>query len=131
MLVGDDRSAGAPALSEDLATKPDVDTEAFFAVDMRVGIVREVREFPEARKPSYKLRVDFGPVVGELWTSAQVTNYSEDDLLGHRVVGAINLGSRRIAGFKSQFLVLGSIEPDGTVLLLAADERAEPGAPIA
>lgn len=114
-----------------LARKPDIGAEGFFAVDMRVGIVREVRDFPEARKPAYQLRVNFGPVVGELWTSAQVTNYSEDELLGRRVVGAINLGSRRIAGFNSQFLVLGSIEPDGTVLLLAVDERAEPGAPVA
>ena len=69
--------------------------------------------------------------MGDLWTSAQITNYSKDELVERRVVGAINLGPRRIAGFKSQFLILGSIEPDGTVLLLGVDERAEPGAPIA
>jgi tRNA-binding protein len=130
--MGDERTVKslAPAADE-LERKADIGADAFFAVDMRVGVVREVQDFPEARKPAYKLRVDFGPVVGDLWTSAQVTNYSKDELLGRKVVGAINLGSRRIAGFKSQFLILGSIEPDGTVLLLGVDERAEPGAPIA
>ena len=75
-------------------------TPDFAALDMRVGIVREVRAFPEARKPAWQLRVDFGPQLGELWTSAQVTNYGEDELLGRRVVGAVNLGTRRIAGFE-------------------------------
>jgi tRNA-binding protein len=128
----EEQSAGtAGRAAGDLARKADVGADAFFAVDMRVGIVKEVQDFPEARKPAYKLRVDFGPVAGDLWTSAQITNYSKDELVGRRVVGAINLGSRRIAGFKSEFLILGSIEPDGTVLLLGVDERAEPGAPIA
>ena len=113
------------------ARKPDVGADAFFAVDMRVGVVREVQDFPETRNPAYKLRVDFGPDVGDLWTSAQVTGYSKKELVGRKIVGAINLGSRRIAGFKSEFLILGSIEPDGTVLLLVVDDRAEPGAPIA
>lgn len=130
--MGDERTTNALAHGpEELQRKVDVGADAFFAVDMRVGIVREVHDFPEARKPAYKLRVDFGSVVGDLWTSAQVTNYSKDELIGRKVVGAINLGSRRIAGFESQFLILGSIEPDGTVLLLGVDDRAEPGAPIA
>jgi tRNA-binding protein len=111
--------------------KPDIDADGFFAVDMRVGNVLEVLDFPEARKPALKLKVDFGPDVGVLWTSAQITNYTKDELLDRMVVGAINLGTRRIAGFSSQFLVLGSIEPDGTVLLLEVDDRADPGAPIA
>jgi tRNA-binding protein len=130
--MGDERATNMLAyVPGELARKADVGSDAFFAVDMRVGVVREVRDFPQARKPAYKLRVDLGPVVGDLWTSAQVTNYSKEELVGRKVVGAINLGSRRIAGFESQFLVLGSIDPDGTVLLLAVDDRAEPGAPIA
>jgi tRNA-binding protein len=130
--MGDERAANTLAYTPDeVARKPDIGADAFFAVDMRVGVIVEALDFAEARKPAYKLRVDFGPVVGELWTSAQVTNYEKAELAGRKVVGAINLGSRRIAGFKSEFLVLGSIEPDGTVLLLAVDERAEPGAPIA
>ena len=130
--MGDARSENELAyVPEELKRRTDVDAGAFFALDMRVGVVVEALDFPEARKPAYKLRVDFGPVVGELWTSAQVTNYTKDELVGRKVIGAINLGSRRIAGFTSEFLVLGSIEPDGTVLLLGVDQRAQPGAPIA
>ena len=116
---------------EKLERKEDVGIDAFFAVDMRTGIVVEVEEFAEARKPSYKLKVDFGPVVGILQTSAQVTNYSIEELKGRVVVGAINLGSKRIAGFKSEFLILGALDPDGTVRLLEVPEGVGPGAPIA
>ena len=102
-------------------------TPDFAALDMRVGIVREVRAFPEARKPAWQLRVDFGPELGELWTSAQVTNYAEAELLGRRVVGAVNLGTRRIAGFESQVLVLGALPADGSIPLLGVDDGARPG----
>ena len=111
--------------------KPDVGGDAFAALDLRVGIVEEVRPFPEARLPAWQLAVDFGPDVGTLWTSARVTNYTSEELLGRRVVGAINLGRKRIAGFVSEFLVLGGIEPDGTVRLLDVDELVPPGAPVA
>ena len=99
---------------------------------MRVGRVLEVEPFPEARKPAWKLTVDFGPEVGVLRTSAQVTNYSAEALAGRLVVGAVNLGSKRIAGFTSEFLVLGAIDPeDGTVHLLEVPAGVEPGWPIA
>ncbi len=98
---------------------------------MRVGRVVEVRPFPEARRPSYQLAVDFGPELGVLETSAQVTNYSADELAGRLVVGAVNLGVRRIAGFRSSFLVLGAVEPDGTVRLLAPDGDPPLGSRIA
>lgn len=114
-----------------MESRPDIPVEAFAAVDMRVGEVREVLPFPEARKPAWRIRVDFGPALGERWTSAQVTNYAPDELLGRRVIGCVNLGVRRIAGFESQFLLLGSIQADGTVLLLDADPAAELGAPEA
>jgi tRNA-binding protein len=110
--------------------KPDVGADAFFALDLRVGRVLAVEPFPEARTPAWKLRVDFGPDVGELQTSAQVTNYAEDELVGRLVVGAINLGSKRIAGYRSEFLVLGGLEPDGTVHLLSV-EGVEPGDQVA
>ena len=88
----------------------------FLSVDMRAGIILDVEEFPEMRKPSYKIRVDFGPIVGKLWSSAQITNYSRAQLIGRTVVGAINLGEKTLpSGFVSQFLILGSLEPDGTV----------------
>jgi tRNA-binding protein len=70
-------------------------------------------------------------MVGQLQTSAQITNYAADDLLGRLVVGAINLGDKRIAGFTSEFLILGSLEPDGTVRLLQVDDGVSPGAPVA
>jgi tRNA-binding protein len=122
---------GRPYDPSRLARKDDVGAEGFFALDLRVGRVTAVEPFPEARKPSWKLTVDFGSVVGELRTSAQVTNYAEDELLGRLVVGAINLGSRRIAGFRSEFLVLGALDPDGTVRLLQLEDGVTPGAPIA
>ncbi len=117
-------------LSGVTARKPDVGADAFFALDLRVGRVVEVVDFPEARRPAWKLRVDFGPDVGVLQTSAQVTNYGADELTGRLVVGAINLGPKRIAGFRSEFLVLGGITPDGVVHLLAVD-GVEPGDPVA
>ncbi|MEO6988221.1 MAG: tRNA-binding protein [Aquihabitans sp.] len=113
------------------ARKPDVGVDGFAGLDMRVGTVTAVHPFPEARKPAWKLTVDFGPIVGSLATSAQVTNYTAHDLVGRQVVGAINLGSRRIAGFVSQFLVLGGVDPDGTVHLLRPDTEMPPGSPVA
>ena len=98
---------------------------------MRVGQITSVRAFPEARKPAWQLEVDFGPEIGSRWTSAQVTNYREDELVGRRIVGAINLGSRRIAGFESAFLLLGAVQADGSVVLLDVDPSAELGSPIA
>ena len=114
-----------------LPLKDECGTDGFVAVDMRVGRVVDVTQFPEARKPAWKIFVDFGPVIGTLQSSAQITNYSEADLRGRLVVGAINLGRKRIAGFESQFLVLGALEPDGTVLLLTPDGDPPLGAPIA
>ncbi|MDP6986243.1 MAG: tRNA-binding protein [Candidatus Thalassarchaeaceae archaeon] len=104
----------------------------FFSVDIRTGVIDEVKEFPEMRKPSYKIRVDFGPVVGKLWSSAQITNYSRAQLIGRTVVAAINLGEKTLpTGFVSQFLVLGSLDPDGTVRLLELPEGTLPGSTVA
>jgi tRNA-binding protein len=111
--------------------KEDVGADGFFALDLRAGVVTDVQPFPEARRPAWKLWVDFGPAVGTLQTSAQVTNYAREDLLGRMVVGAINLGVKRIAGFRSEFLVLGAVEPDGTVRLLQLETGVAPGTPIA
>jgi len=114
-----------------LARKDDIGADAFFALDLRVGRVLEVEAFPEARKPAWKLTVDFGPAVGTLRTSAQITNYTADELRDRLVVGAVNLGTKRIAGFTSEFLVLGSIDPDGTVRLLRPEDGVQPGDPVA
>jgi tRNA-binding protein len=122
--MGEDGGAGGTI------RKPDVAPGAFFDLDLRVGRIVAAHPFPEARKPAWKLEVDFGPAVGVLASSAQVTNYSEHELVGRLVVGAINLGAKRVAGFKSEFLVLGAVEPDGTVNLLEVPPVA-PGTPVA
>ncbi|MBW3654412.1 MAG: tRNA-binding protein [Actinobacteria bacterium] len=122
---------GLPYALDKLPRKDDVGAEGFFALDLRAGRVTQVEDFPEARDPSWKVTVDFGPLIGELRTSAKITNYTREDLQGRLVVGAINLGPRRIAGFKSEFLILGALDPDGTVRLLQLEEEVQPGAPIA
>jgi len=95
-------------------------------------VVLEVEEFPEMRKPSYKIRVNFGPVVGKLWSSAQITNYSRAQLMGRTVVGALNLGDKTLpTGFISQFLVLGALDSDGTVRLLELPDGVLPGSMVA
>jgi tRNA-binding protein len=120
-----------PYAPDKLDRKPDVGAEGYLALDLRAGVVTAVEPFPEARKPAWRIEVDFGPVVGRLRSSAQITNYSTDELLGRIVVGAINLGRKRIAGFTSEFLVLGALDPDGTVRLLELPAGVAPGAPIA
>lgn len=122
---------GRPYDPRNLPPKPEAGIEAFLGLDLRVGRVTAVEPFPEARAPAWKLTVDFGPLVGALRTSAKITNYSDDALLGRLVVGAINLGTKRIAGFPSEFLVLGGLEPDGTVRLLEVDGELEPGSVVA
>lgn len=97
-------------------------------MDLRIGRVTAVEDFPEARTPAWKLSVDFGEEIGVLRTSAQVTNYERDELLGRLVVGAVNLGPKRVAGFVSDFLVLGAVSPDdATVHLLEVRAEAQPG----
>lgn len=124
MSAADDAAATPPR-------KPAVTADDLAAIDLRIGRVVAVDAFPEARRPAWKLTVDFGPVVGTLRTSAQVTNYGPDELVGRQVVGAINLGTRRIAGFASEFLVLGGVEVDGTVRLLLPDTDLPAGSPVA
>ncbi|MGH2787637.1 MAG: tRNA-binding protein [Actinomycetota bacterium] len=114
-----------------MARKANVGADAFFALDLRAGRVTAVEDFPDARKPALKIAVDFGPVVGVLRSSAQIVNYSKEELRGRMVVAAINLGPKRIAGFTSEFLVLGALDPDGTVRLLEVPDGVAPGAPIA
>jgi tRNA-binding protein len=123
--------AGRPYEPAALEPKPEVDVAAFAALDLRVGRIVDAAPFPEARTPSLKLWVDFGPVLGVRATAAKVANYDPERLPGRQVVGAMNLGSRRIAGFRSEFLVLGGLEPDGTVRLLLPDGDLDPGSAIA
>ncbi|MDV6012892.1 tRNA-binding protein [Haloechinothrix sp. LS1_15] len=113
----------------DRAPKPEA-PDAFAAADLRVGRVTEVLPFPQAAKPAWRIRVDFGDL-GQRWTSAQVTRYRAEELTGRLVVGAVNLGRKRIAGFTSEFLLLGAVGADKHVRLLRPDDGAEPGDPVA
>lgn len=102
-----------------------VEFDDFARFEMRVGRILDAQPFPEARKPSYRLRIDFGPEVGERVSSAQLTVTYPDpsQLVGRQVVAVVNFPSRRIAGFESEVLVLGAMGPAGEVYLL----RPEPG----
>lgn len=103
----------------------------FEKVDMRVGRIIEVEEFPEARKPSLKLTIDFGSL-GTRRSSAGIKHYySPADLIGRQVVCVVNFPPRRIAGFPSEVLVLGATQDDGRIILLQPDAESELGSPIA
>jgi tRNA-binding protein len=106
-----------------------IEFDDFLRVDMRVGRVLAVDPFPEARKPSYKLRLDFGPELGERVSSAQLTVTYPDPsaLVGRQVVAVVNFPPRRIAGFKSEVLVLGAMGDAGEVFLLRPDPDARVG----
>lgn len=101
----------------------------FLKIDMRVGRIVDVQDFPEARKPAYKLTIDFGPL-GLKRSSAQITDkYTKEDLLGRLVVAVVNFPPKQIATFMSQVLVLGAMADDG-VVLLAPDADVAPGTKI-
>jgi tRNA-binding protein len=105
--------------------------EDFFAIDMRVGTVLEAEPFPEARKPSIRLLIDFGPELGHKRSSAQLTtHYSPEELVGRQVVAATNLGTRRIAGCNSDVLVLGAMPTATEVVLLALERPVSNGTRI-
>ncbi|UJA21125.1 tRNA-binding protein [Thermoleophilia bacterium SCSIO 60948] len=95
--------------------------EQFDAVDMRIGRIVEVEDFPEARRPAWKLRVDFGSEIGEKRSSAQITNYSRDELLGRLVVGVVNFPPKQIGPVRSEVLVLGAYDDERGIVLLAPD----------
>jgi tRNA-binding protein len=103
----------------------------FAALDIRVGTVLDAEPFLEARKPSLKLRIDFGPDLGVRQSSAQLTTrYAPESLVGRQIVAAVNIGTRRIAGFLSEVLVLGAMASTSDVVLLAADEPVANGTRI-
>jgi tRNA-binding protein len=98
----------------------------FEKVDIRVGRVVEVREFPEARRPAWKLHIHFGQEIGDKWSSAQITNYSRDELEHRLVLAVVNFPPRQIGPFLSEVLTLGTYR-DGTVLLVDPAPEALPG----
>ena len=110
-----------------MAPKPEIDFEQFTAVDIRVGRVTLVDEFPEARKPAWKLTIDFGPELGVKRSSAQITNYAREQLEGSLVVAVVNFPPRQIGPVRSEVLVLGALDDELGVVLLRPDREARPG----
>jgi tRNA-binding protein len=107
-----------------------IDFDHFVAVDMRVGRVVAVDDFPEARVPAWKLMIDFGPEVGIKRSSAQITHYPRSALEGTLVVGVVNFPPRQIGPFSSEALVLGALDDDEGVVLLRPDKDAAVGSRI-
>ena len=105
----------------------DSNVENFANLDMRVGQILSAEFFEEAKKPAYILKIDFGNDIGIKKTSAQITNYDLDDLVGVRCIGVINLGDKQIGPIISQCLILGSINDNGDVLLLQPSPQADLG----
>ena len=101
----------------------------FEAVEMRAGTIVEAEAFPEARKPAYKITVDFGPDVGLKRTSAQVTAvYSTKELVGKQVMGVLNFPPKQIGPFRSEFLLAGFYRQDGAVILAIPERAVQNGA---
>ena len=111
-------------------TTPEIVYDDFARVDMRVGRVVAVEDFPEARKPAWKLTIDFGEEIGVKRSSAQVTNYSREELVGRLVVAVVNFPPRQIGPVRSEVLVLGASDVEGRVILLAPDADVPLGARI-
>ncbi|GGM78754.1 tRNA-binding protein [Thermogymnomonas acidicola] len=106
--------------------KDKVGFSVFQSLDIRVGVIEEVRDFPKARKPAYRLKIYFGPDIGYRQSSAQITNYRPEELVGRKVIAVVNFPPKQVADFMSEVLVLGALTPDG-VKLLSVDEGAQPG----
>jgi tRNA-binding protein len=107
-----------------------IDLNHFREVDMRVGRVESVEDFPEARVPAWKLTIDFGDEIGRRRSSAQITNYSRQELEGTLVIGVVNFPPRQIGPFRSEVLVLGAIDEELGVVLLRPDRDAALGSRI-
>ncbi|MBB3811018.1 tRNA-binding protein [Pseudochelatococcus contaminans] len=111
------------------ASKPEVAYDVFASLDIRAGRIVEVQPFPRARNPSYKVAVDLGSL-GIRWSSAQITSYAADELVGTQVVCITNFAPRNIAGFQSQVLILGVADEAGNVILLSPRSEVPKGNPV-
>lgn len=102
----------------------------FEKVALKVGTILEVLDFPEARKPAYKLKVDFGDY-GQKWSSAQITkHYSKEELIGKQIIGVINFPKKQIANFISEFLVTGFADQHGDIVLAAVERKVPNGSSL-
>ena len=102
--------------------------EEFEKVEMRIGTILEVNDFPEARKPAYQLTIDFGDEIGIKKTSAQITKrYNKEELIGKQIVAVVNFPKKQIGKFMSECLVLGSVGEDNDIVLLSSDQKVANG----
>ena len=102
--------------------------EEFEKVEMRIGTILEVNDFPEARKPAYQLTIDFGDEIGIKKTSAQITKrYNKEELTGKQIVAVVNFPKKQIGKFMSECLVLGSVGEDNDIVLLSSDQKVANG----
>ena len=107
-----------------------IEYDDFLKVDMRVGRITEVQDFPEARKPAWKLTIDFGEEIGTKRCSAQITNYAREELEGRLVVAVVNFPPRQIGPFMSEVLCLGASDEEGRIILLEPRSDVPLGARI-
>ncbi|CAA9503966.1 MAG: Protein secretion chaperonin CsaA [uncultured Solirubrobacteraceae bacterium] len=123
--------APEPSVSATAEVTPEaLDFDEFLRVDMRVGRIIGVDAFPEARKPAWKLTIDFGPVIGTRRSSAQITNYAAEQLRDRLVVAVVNFPPRQIGPFMSEVLCLGASDAEGRIILLEPDSEVPLGARI-
>jgi tRNA-binding protein len=102
----------------------------FEKVELRAGTILEVADFPQARKPAYKVRVDFGPF-GIRWTSAQITkHYTKEELVGRQIMGVVNFPAKQIANFMSEFLLTGFTDENGDIVLAAIEKHVPNGSKL-
>ena len=114
---------------QEAQTVPQIAFDDFLKVDVRVGTIVDVQEFPEARKPAFKLTIDFGPTIGRRRSSAQITvHYTRESLIGRRIAAVVNFQPRQIGPFMSEVLTLGFPDEAGDVVLVAPDLAVPNGA---
>jgi tRNA-binding protein len=102
----------------------------FEKVELRAGTILEAEDFPQARKPAYKVKVDFGPF-GIKWSSAQITkHYTKEELIGRQVVAVVNFPEKQIANFMSQFLLTGFADENGDIVLTAIEKQVPNGSKL-
>lgn len=112
------------------ATMETISWHDFEKVELRAGTILEVLDFPEARKPAYKLKVDFGPL-GTKWSSAQITkHYNKEELVGRQILGVVNFPEKQIGKFMSQFLVTGLADENGDIVLTAVERPVPNGSKL-
>ncbi len=110
----------------------EISWQEFEQVELRTGTIVEVHDFPEARKPAWKLVIDFGAEIGKKQSSAQITDlYSRDQLLGKQIIGVVNFPSKQIGPFISECLVTGLVQADGSVVLAVPDQHTANGLKLA